>query len=452
MSKSTFALSIATLFFTLSACSSSGSDLPDSARLATAVAGTLEVVSKGLATPNPLQTPEKLGTEQPDDSATRPEPSTPTGVLRITYTSAGNVWLIEGADPPRQLSHTGHADRVILSSDGVFVAYVHNDFESGVFELRVVNADGSGDQVILDQADFDSLYPLKEAHHFLPSQMAFLSGTHRLLFNTQATFEGPGLLKNDDLLSFDVDAASLERLLAPGSGGDFYPSPDGTKLAIIQATSIGFSDSDGSNLNPELLSFPAVMTYSEYSYYPEPVWSPDSSHFAVVIPSQDPLAPDPTSTVWILSVDGKPPIQTALIDGQSFFTQAFGAPVIAPDLNKVAFMRPGTEQNDEHLVFADEDGGSEIVYTTGNLRWVGWSPDSSAFVYSVGPMDLQLGAIGEPPQPLGNGVQFRWVNSEDYLYLTGSRGDWALMIGSVGAAAEEIVRPVGDFIAYDFVP
>jgi hypothetical protein len=452
MSKSIFALSIASLFFTLSACSTPGSDLPDSARLATAVAGTLEVVSKGNATPNLLQTDEILGTAQTDDSAARLVPPTPTGVLRIAYTSAGNVWLIEGADPPRQLSHTGHADRVLLSSDGVYVAYVDNDFESGVFELRVVNADGSGDRGILDQADFDSLYPLEEARHFLPSQMAFLFGTHRLLFNTQATFEGPGLLQNDDILSIDMDTDSLEKLLAPGSGGDFYPSPDGTKLAIIQSTSIGFSDSDGSNLHPEILTFPAVMTYLEYSYYPEPVWSPDSSHFAVVIPSQDPLAPDPTSTVWILSVDGRPPIQTALIDGQSFFPQAFGAPVIAPDLSKVAFMRPGTEQNDEHLVFADEDSGSEIVYTTGNLRWVGWSPSSSAFVYSVGPMDLQLGAIGEPPQPLGNGMQFRWVNSEDYLFLTGSRGDWTLMRGSVGAVVEELLRPVGDFIAYDFVP
>ncbi len=452
MSKSIFALSIASLFFTLSACSTPGSDLPDSARLATAVAGTLEVVSKGNATPNLLQMDEILGTAQTDDSPARLVPPIPTGVLRIAYTSAGNVWLIEGADPPRQLSHTGHADRVLLSSDGVYVAYVDNDFESGVFELRVVNADGSGDRGILDQADFDSLYPLEEARHFLPSQMAFLFGTHRLLFNTQATFEGPGLLQNDDILSIDMDTDSLEKLLAPGSGGDFYPSPDGTKLAIIQSTSIGFSDSDGSNLHPEILTFPAVMTYLEYSYYPEPVWSPDSSHFAVVIPSQDPLAPDPKSTVWILSVDGRPPIQTALIDGQSFFPQAFGAPVIAPDLSKVAFMRPGTEQNDEHLVFADEDSGSEIVYTTGNLRWVGWSPSSSAFVYSVGPMDLQLGAIGEPPQPLGNGMQFRWVNSEDYLFLTGSRGDWTLMRGSVGAVVEELLRPVGDFIAYDFVP
>ena len=460
MSKSTFALSVAVAYFALSACTTPGSDMPESARLATAVAGTLEVISKGNATPNPFNTPEKLGTEQPDDFASRSvpptergtSPPTPTEVLRIAYTSAGNVWLIEGTDPPRQLSHTGHADRVLLSSDGVFVAYIHNDFEGDVFELHTVNTDGSGDRLILDQADFDSLYPLAEARHFLPSQMVFLSGTHQLLFNTQAIFESPGLLKNDDVLSIDMDTDSLERWLTPGSGGDFYPSPDGKKLAIIQATSIGFSDADGSNLRSGLLSFPAVKTYSEYSYNPEPVWAPDSSHFAVVIPSEDPLAPDPKSTVWILSVDGRPPIQTALIDGQSFFPQAFGAPVIAPDLSKVAFMRPGSEQNEEHLVFADEDGGSEIVYTTGNLRWVGWSPDSSAFVYSVGPMDMKLGAIGEPPQSLGNGMQFRWVHSDIYLFLTGSRGDWTLMIGSVDAAVEEIVHTVGDFIAYDFVP
>lgn len=460
MSKSTFALSIAALIFTLAACSTPGSGLPESARLATAVAGTLDAISKVNATPNLLLTPGKLGTGQPDDSAAQSAPPTdrvtalptPSGVLCLAYTSAGNVWLIEGTYSPRQLSHTGHVDQVLLSSDGAFVAYIHNDFESDVVELHVVKTDGSGDRVVLDQVDFDSLYPLEEARHFLPSQMAFLHGTHRLLFNTQAAFEGRGLIKNNDVFSIDLDTDSLERLLLPGSGGDFYPSPDGTKLAIIQPTHIGTSDSDGLNLYAELLTFPAVTTYSEYSFYPEPVWSPDSSHFAVVIPSEDPLAPKPTSAVWILSADGSPPIQTALIEGQSFFPQAFGAPVIAPDLSTVAFMRAGSEQNEGHLVIADEDGSGEIVYATGNLRWAGWSPDSSAFVYSVGPTDLKLGKIGEPPQPLGNGMQFRWINSEDYLFLTGNRGDWTLMLGSVGAAAREIVRPVGEFIAYDFVP
>lgn len=454
MSKSTFALSIATLFITLSACSTPGSDLPESARLATAVAGTLEAISKVNTTPNPRLTPGKLGTGQPDDPAGRSVPPTdraPTGVLRIAYTSAGNVWLIEGIDPPRQLSHTGGADRVLLSSDGALVAYVHNDFESDVVELHVVKTDGSGDRVVLNQADFDSLYPLEEARHFLPSQMAFLPGTHRLLFNTLATFEGPGLVNNDDVFSADLDTESLERLLPPGSGGDFYPSPDGKKLAIIQATTIGFSDSEGLNLHPELLTFPAVMTYSDHSYYPEPVWSPDSSCFAVVISSENPLAPDPTSAVWILPTDGSQPVQAALIEGQSFFPQAFGAPVIAPDLNKVAFMRLGSEQNEGHLVITGEDGSDEIVYTSGTLRWVGWSPDSSAFVYSVGPTDLKLGIIGEPPLPLGDGMQFRWINGEDYLFLTGNSGGWTLMMGSVGVEVKEIVRPVGDFIAYDFV-
>ena len=450
MSKSTFALSVATLCFALSACSTPESDFPESVRLATAVAGTLEVVSKGDDTPRPVLTPEKPGVGQPDDGTIQPLPPAPSRVLRIAYTNAGNVWLIQGADPPLQLSSTGHADQVFISSDGVLVAYVHNDFDGDVFQLRVVNTDGSGDRLILDQADFDSLYPLEEARHFLPGQMAFISGSHRLLFNTQATFESPRLLNNDDVLTIDMDSGSLERLLAPGSGGDFYPAPDGTKLAIIQATSIGFSDSDGSNLHLEVLTFPAVMTYSEYSHYPEPVWAPDSSHFYVVIPSQDPLAPDPTSTVWEISMDSTSPIEVALIDGQTYFPQAFGAPVIAPDLSKVAFMRSAGEQNNEHLVFVNENGGSEIVYTTGDLRWAGWSPDSSSFVYSVGPMDLMLGAIGESPQPLATGMQYRWVNSIDYLILTGSRGDWTLMQGSVGSAAEEIARPVGDFIAYDF--
>ena len=451
MPKAFFALCIAALAASQYACSLSGSSSPDSTRLETAVASTLTVLSSGDPRSHARQKTEKPGAGQADDPATHPAPPAPVDAICIAYTDQGNVWIREGENPPRQLSDSGGATRVFLSSDGSLVTYLQSRFSGEDVELRVVNVDGSGNQVILDQTDFDSLYPLDEARHFQPGQIDFLSGTHLLLFNTQAVVEGADLPKNDDLFSYDVDTGSLDRLLERGRGGDFYPSPAGTLLAIIRPTSIGFADADGTNLRPGLMTFPEVKTYSDTSYYPEPIWASDSSHLAVVIPSRDPLAPDPTSSVWFLSEDGSSAVQMASIDGQSYFPQAFGAPVISPGLNRIAILRPGMEQNEEHLIITDEDGDGEMLYTAGDLRWIGWAPDGSAFAYSLGPSELNLGQIEEPPQPIGTGTHFRWINSQDYLFLTGSGGNWNLMRGTVGATMEVIAQPSGNIVAYDFI-
>jgi hypothetical protein len=171
----------------------------------------------------------------------------------------------------------------------------------------------------------------------------------------------------------------------------------------------------------------------------------------VAIPSPDPLAPDPTTSVWFLSEDGSSAVQTASIDGQSYFPQAFGAPVISPDLSRVAFLRPGREQNEERLIIADEERNNKMLYTAGDLRWVGWAPDGSAFAYSLGPSDLEVGQIGEPPLQIGTGTHFRWINSQDYLYLTGNGGDRNLIRGTFRATMEEIPQLSGDIVAYDFI-
>jgi hypothetical protein len=318
-------------------------------------------------------------------------------------------------------------------------------------ELRIVKVHGSGDRVILDQSDFDSLYPLEQARHLLPGQIQYLPGTHRLLFNIQVVVDGPTRLRKDDVLAIDLDVGNLERVLPPGRGGNFHASPDGSSLAIIQPTSIGIADVDDADSYLELLTYPAVDTYSGNQYYPEPVWSSDSSSFAVALPSPDPLVPDPTTAVWVFYTDGSAPVQTASIRGQTYFPQAFGAPVISPDLSRIAFLRPGREQNEEHLIISDEDDGDELRYTTGDLRWIGWAPNSSVFAYSLGPSHLEVGRIGEPPIPIGPGSQFRWINDQQYLYLTGTDDNWHLLRGIPGGRAERITQLSGTDVVYDFI-
>ena len=64
---------------------------------------------------------------------------------------------------------------------------------------------------------------------------------------------------------------------------------------------MGIANINGSNLQMDLVTFTPVITYSEYMYTPPPVWALDSSAYGVAIPSEDPLAPNPTGTVWIIN-------------------------------------------------------------------------------------------------------------------------------------------------------
>ena len=145
-------------------------------------------------------------------------------------------------------------------------------------------------------ADFAGMKTRREAISAVPSQLEWKPGTHILAFNTRMTFEGPGLFLGDDHRLVDADSGALSLLLAPGNGGDFYYSPDGAKIALTLPEEILVVDADGTN-RLSLLSFPFVITYSEYAYYPPVSWAPDSSFLRAAIPPADPLAApaDPTA-------------------------------------------------------------------------------------------------------------------------------------------------------------
>ncbi len=422
---------------------------PDSDGVATAVAATLTAAAPGA--------PPGDETQPAATPAASPTPSPPP-VLRIVYQNADNLWLIEGANPPVQI--TSHGDTAIwqigdlvISSDGQKIAYARFSSTSEGAELWSVNRDGSGNTLLFNTSQFDTLYPLEDSLHYVPLDMAFIPGTHTLLLNTKAVFNGPGLFKNDDLLQVNLDGGGLTPMLPRGSGGDFLPSPDGSQIAIIRADSISLMNSDGSNLRPNLVAYAPVMTYSEYAYYAQPVWAPDSTALGVLIPSADPLAAGTGGTVWRIPADGSAPAILGNVVGQTFFPQVFGAPGMAPDLAHIAFLREGTTPGPQQLIIANADGSGEVIYETGpRVNWQGWGPDGQRFIYGYGdPSVLRTGALGAAPAPVGPGRLPRWISDTEFLYLSGSASSWTIMRGSVGGGAPTpLVSPAGSFINFDF--
>ena len=436
---------IALILATLSCTRPGLTPTPDESGLATSVAATLTSAA-----------PLKPHTTTPDTPKAPSLPtitptSPPASVLRIVYTNGGNIWLIEGVSPPTQLTNSGGAEQVLISSDGMKVAFIRRVPIDGQAEIRSVNIDGSGETTLLSPAQFDSLYPLGDFLHHDLSSIAFVPGTHNLMLNTRAISEGPGLLKHDDLLLLDADTGILTTLFSPGFGGDFLLSPDGSQAAIITPTSIGLVNSDGTNLRPNLVTYASVITYSEFQYYAQPVWAPDSSAFSVAIPSPDPFVPTASGTIWRIPADGGSSTNMGTISGDFYFSQPPGACLLSSNLNRLAFLRDTATTNIQDLYLANADGSGETLYATGDIQWVGWSPDHTHFVYSLdSPMSLHLGVDGGSPTPIGSCVRLEWIDNTKFLCLSGHYAAWRLMKGEVGGGLTPIVSPAGDLGSFDF--
>jgi Tol biopolymer transport system component len=391
-------------------------------------------------------------TEIPDSSPSEvppTEPLPPSRVLSIVYTHEGNIWLIEADNPPQQLTSSGYAEEVVISSDGVKIAYTRRLSFDDLAELRVVNSDGSGETTLLSIDDMKTLYPSTlESKGFEISQMAFLYGTHDLIFNTYEAFKEIGVAMTNDLLRLDTETGNLTRLLPPTRGGNFKISPDSTRIVVVQPEKIHLVNPDGTGLQTNLITYDQVITYSEFLYYAQPVWSRDSSAVGFAIPSKDPLGGNPYGDIWRLPSDGSSANKAGTIYGDFYFSQVFTAPSLSPRLNRVAFIR---ESGTRDLFLANADGSGEAVYDSGEIEWYGWAPDGIHFVYSIGdPMNLILGKDGGASIPLATGIDLRWINESEYLYLEGSLGSWSLMKGRIGSTPRTLASPSGDFISYNF--
>lgn len=433
---------------TLTGCQGFPPSPNDQDTLATAVAATLaaEAAVVNLAeTPIPAATEKTAPTSQ---ASAQPYQELSMQEYLLAYTNDGNVWTLSPDGATLQLTSRGDVVKLLLSDDRQMIVYIRQSAQPDLFEVRAVATDGSSDRQILSQETLDSLYPLDGALHFLTSQMEFIPGTHSLLFNTRATFDGPGLVKNDDLYRLDVDTGELIQIIARERGGDFTISPDGKMLALSQADSIALVSIDGDDLHTDLVTFQPVITYSEYQYYPILVWAPDSTRFGVFIPSSDPLAEDSGGTVWILPMEGAP-YSFPFIKGDVFFPQSNGGSLLSSDLQTVAFLREDDQGQAELLFLSNVDGTNSRLYDEGDIHWLGWNVDGSLFAYRRGETGLTLGRPGSNPQSLADGRSLRWITDEIYVLQSGQRGSWTLTLGHVDGSNKVLIQPAGEALVYD---
>jgi hypothetical protein len=416
-------------------------------------------------TPDPTQvlpdpSPTLRPTQEPGAIPASPEPTlVPAAELQVVYTNEGNIWLWKEDGSNNQLTSSGDAASVRISDDGLVIAYLRL-IEAFTVELWAVNSDGSHARLLMDSTDFDALntehrYP--ESLSVQPFDLQFVPGSHILAFNTHQILIGPGLAIFDDLQLVDTDTGELTTLLPSGSGGMFYYSPDGSQIAIVTSSEIDLVNSDGSNRREAVLTYPEVITYSEYRYYAKPVWAEDSSSLRVAIPPSNPLIePVQPTRLWHIPVDGTPAFQTGSVYASPVL---FSEPVFSHDLSRIIYLQEtgGPLENQRQILIANSDGSEEVAYHTSfMLELRGWAGSSERFTFSQGPeMALILAEVGGGMQPLApNNAQIfdlRWIDSQRFVYFQPLEvGGFGLWLGDIDQPPHLIDELPGFFSDFDF--
>jgi hypothetical protein len=456
-----FFIILSIMLLAVSACDflpspDTGSDTALEDSISTSVAATIaaeESAPMVTEAVEPDTSPELEVTGVPELAPTdTPEPLILTILtLRVTYVKDGNVYYWEEGAAPLMLTSAGDATDARISDDGAVIAFTRGpDWYHQ--ELWAINSDGSNLRLLVDQATMDSYVTNPNAVSARAYSFAFKPATHQVAFNTQLTFEGPGLFINDDIRIVDADTTALSTIMAPGTAGNFFYSPDGTKIGISTASQVSVVNADGSG-RIDLLAFPVTITYSEYQYYPPLSWTPDGTAIRVIVPPEDPLAATPQQTrIWNLPADGSPPTNT-----MSMITVAFPltSSQLSGNTDRVGYLftvTPGAPPiYDLHI--SNVDGSGDVTYATGPLGFYGIAADGGYFIYTDADPNPKIGQYGGGSIPLASVtklINVKWVNNTQFLYQSKNGANFELYLGEVGLPSTFIDSTSSFMIQYSF--
>jgi Tol biopolymer transport system component len=347
--------------------------------------------------------------------------------LEVVYPKNDNLW-VWSAGLTRQLTKNGNVSGFKLSSDGNKVAFTRV-VSYPIYELWVINIDGSGERLLVSSDDLLTLGKSSETEEIrqsesnvLLSQYAWVPGTYTIAYGTYRSIKYDGSIYHDDLNLVDAETGEKKILLPPGSGGKFHYSPDGSQIAIFTQQDLSIVDADGNNRHDKLLEF-QTPTYGEAHYFPTPVWSADGQYLLLGLPPEVPMRnPTLPTTLWRIPADGSPAIR---LGTTTYPVLPEGYSVkFSPDLKYLAYTTEASAASEQRyeIHIANYDGtGDRVVQEAGMLYFWNWSPDGLHFIYYSHPgpdawyiSDLDGNSTVMDFLPVD--IQVDWVNNESFLY------------------------------------
>jgi hypothetical protein len=479
--KSSFFLFCLVIPLALAACGTKAQASPtaDQKMVATAVAATLQAATNATQRTLPTHLPTQI--PPPTAQPTVPEPTSPpsptsaplpTTVVPlvpdtlVAYTKNSDVYIWTLKDGPTRLTDLHDVVSVRLTDDGTLVAFKRQDSnDTTLQELWMVNTSGVPvPQVLVSTDELAALVPPDAGSSVLGYgvlDFTWHPGTHELAYGTLILHEGPGFSPNHDLRLVNADTMLKTTLFDTGQGGLFYYSPDGSQVALSNPQSLSLVNADGSNLRRDVLTFPYVITYSEYEYHPHPIWAGDSGSIGIAIPPHDPLNdPAPLTQVWLIPLDGSQPTLMISIPAIPF---AWPDTAISPDLQLAGYSTDvaGANPNQRALHIARLDGTNDRFYDSGeSLEFISWAPDAMHFMYRVqggANEGLYAGGLTEMPVKLVADPhtvrEIQWWDGTRFVYLVNKNDRWELHFGNVSGEDLALIDTIPDASpAFDVKP
>lgn len=396
-----------------------------------------------------------------EDTGLQPPEGVPAS-LRFAYLWNNRLGFWDGVQAVSlAMADTTHSPQI--SHDGTLIAFVRDG------GLWVMNHDGEQERLLVSQGEIEAMGTDGSPaylHHFV-----WVAETHHLLFNTALDVE-MGFVLTDDLYRVEVDSLDLVQLLPPGLGGEFTLAPDGRALAVVSPTQIRWLDPQGVELQPAF-PFNRVNTYSEFAYYPQPVWSLESDRVALVVPHPEGFVDSgQPADIWIIPVNSTP---DGSVEAPQFLGQVYaGAPSywIDPALQHIAYIQmnellnatteiEAPEPNEGEpesadvadppeqgegptfsVEIAELEGSGSVVYHVEQGRFVSWSPDGAHYIIATpgAAESLHVGSLANNELiPLAGmnftfGHHINWMDEEYFVVVGSDSIETRVAVGHVSGA------------------
>jgi hypothetical protein len=395
-------------------------------------------------------------------ASTLASPAAAAAPLTVAWVENGDLLIWTGANPtPRRIA-SGGVIRPFLAPDGTQIAYLRGP-EGQALSLWISDTPGSAERQLLAAA---ALADGEEVRRL--SQIIWSPDSRTIYFNTQVG-EGMNARPADDLWRIDAQRGVVERLLEDGSGGQIFPGPDASRIALVSAGEYGqpgaspgmpgriafyttYTATAGGRT--VALEYPAVATASEWRWYAQPRWAQDGSGVYVAIPPADLVYGAGATALWWVPVGGQP-VRRGQVEADFF-----GLPTFSADGEWISFVQRRTtpDQTAITLMLAESDGAEPTVYLegeVGSLTPANWLPHGNRFtVLYGGPGDLWIGQPGSPAAPFpADSVPVSdviWTGANTYVVSSPTSDRFTLQTGALDAAAPlQTIATLGTYPIFD---